>query len=62
MSEMCISYIFGDIDLSVDLSYWSLRSLFLLTFVILHQVSRSASKGFFILLNNLFTPATHLFR
>ena len=26
MSEMCISCIFEDIDLSLDLSYWSLRS------------------------------------
>ena len=26
MSEMCISYIFGYIDLSLDLSYWSLHS------------------------------------
>ena len=26
MSEMCISCIFVDIDLSLDLSYWSLHS------------------------------------
>ena len=26
MSEMCLSGVFRDIDLNLDLSYWSLRS------------------------------------
>ena len=48
MSETYIFCIFEDIDLSLDLSYWSLRSFISMDVSNPASGSHSARKGFFV--------------